>query len=97
MKTKNIDTQKITAKVNKAVSTAKKSLTKANEFALHTTEEVVTETITIASEWQKVTEKALKGGVKLLENQQNLIFDTLESYKKHFINGKKKFSKVFAS
>ena len=50
-----------------------------------------------ASQWQKVTEKALKGGVQLLENQQNLIFDSLESYKKHIINGKKKFSKVFAS
>ena len=97
MKTKQIDTQKITAKVNKAVDTAKKTLTKANDFALNTTEEVVTETITIASQWQKVTEKALKGGVQLLENQQNLIFDTLESYKKHIINGKKKFSKVFAS
>jgi hypothetical protein len=97
MKTKNIDTQKITAKVNKAVDTAKKSLNKANEFALNTTEEVVTETITIASQWQKVTEKALKGGVQLLENQQNLIFDTLETYKAHIIKGKKRFRKVITS
>jgi hypothetical protein len=97
MKTKNIDTQKITAKVNKAVDTAKKSLNKANEFALNTTEEVVTETITIASQWQKVTEKALKGGVQLLENQQNLIFDTLETYKAYIIKGKKRFHKVITS
>lgn len=96
MKTKKIDTQKITAKVNNALDTAKKSLNKANDFALNKTEEVVTETITIASQWQKVTEKALKGGVQLLENQQNLIFDTLETYKAHFVKGKKRFRKVFA-
>ena len=96
MKTKNIDTKKISAKVNTALDTAKKSLNKANDYALNTTEDVVTETITIASQWQKVTEKALKGGVQLLENQQNLIFDTLETYKAHFVNGSKKFRKVFA-
>ena len=37
MKTKNIETQKITAKVNNALKSAKKSLTKANDFALNTT------------------------------------------------------------
>ena len=96
MKTQKIDIKKITANVTDAVETAKKTISKANNYALNTTEEVVTETITIAAQWQKVTEKALKGGVQLLDNQQNLIFDTLETYKKHFVNGKKKFSKVFA-
>ncbi len=96
MKTKKIDTQKITAKVSNAIDTAKKSALKANNYALNSTEEVVTETITIASQWQKVTEKALKGGVKLLDNQQNLIFDALETYKNHFVKGKKRFNKIFA-
>lgn len=93
MSTKKVN---LTEKVTKAINTVKTSATKANNFALNTTEEVVTETITIASQWQKVTEKALKGGVKLLDNQQNLILDTLETYKKHFVSGKKRFSKVFA-
>ena len=88
--------ENLTSKVNKAIKTVKTSATKANNYALNTTEEVVTETITIAGQWQKVTEKALKGGVKLLENQQNLILDTLETYKKHLVKGKKRFSKVFA-
>lgn len=96
MKTNKIDTKKITAKVNNAVDTAKKAVLNANDFALNTTEEVVTESITIAGQWQKVTEKALKGGVKLLDNQQNLILDTLETYKNHFVKGKKRFSKIFA-
>lgn len=80
----------------KTINTALKSAKKANEYALHTTEEVVTDTITMASQWQKVTEKALKGGVKLLDNQQNLVLDTLEMYKKHLVNGKRRFGKLFA-
>ena len=52
MKTKKISNKKITAKVTTAVNTAKESMTKANEYALNRTESVVTETITIASQWQ---------------------------------------------
>ena len=85
-----------TEKVSNVVATAKTSAKKINEYALNTTEEVVTETITIAEQWQKVTDKALKGGVKLMENQQNLIFDTLETVKTQLIDGKKKLKKVFA-
>lgn len=96
MKTKKIDTKKITAKVNHTLQTAKTSMTKANDYALNTTEEIVSETITIASQWQKVTEKALKESVQLLDNQQNLIFDTLEIYKNHFVEGKKRVDKIFA-
>ena len=77
------------------IKTVKSSATRSNNYALKATEEVITETITIASQWQKVTEKALQSGVQLLDNQQNLIFDTLEVYKKHFLNGKKRFRKVF--
>lgn len=96
MSTKKIETVKFTDKVNKVLETAKTSVKKANDYALNTTEDVVTETITIASGWQQVADKALKGGVKLLDNQQNLVFDTLESYKKQFVSGKKRLGKIFA-
>ena len=96
MSTKKINKVNLTKKVGKTIETVKTSATKANNYALKATEETFNETIAIASQWQKVTEKALKGGVQLLDNQQNLIFDTLETYKKHFVNGKKRFSKVFA-
>ncbi|WP_397447252.1 hypothetical protein [Polaribacter sp. R77954] len=92
-KNKKVD---FTKKIEKKLNTVKISAAKANDFALNATEEVVTETIEIASQWQKVTEKALKGGVQLLNNQQNIIFDTLETYKKHIVSGKKRFRKVFA-
>lgn len=96
MSTKKTNKVNLTEKVGKAVESVKTVTTKANNYALKATEETVTETIIMASQWQKVTEKALKGGVQLLDNQQNLIFDTLETYKKHFLKGKKRFSKVFA-
>ena len=96
MSTKNIKSVKFTEKFSNVIKTAKTTAKKANEFALNSTEEAVTESIIVASEWQQVVEKALKGGVKLLNNQQNLILDTLEAYKNHFVNGKKRLGKIFA-
>lgn len=96
MSTKKLKKGNFTDKVSNVVETAKTSVKKVNDYALSTTEEVVTETISVASQWQNVADKALKGSVKLLDNQQNLIFDTLDTYKKHFVNGKKRFTKVFA-
>ncbi len=96
MSTKKLKKGNFTDKVSNVVETAKTSVQKVNDYALSTTEEVVTETISVASQWQNVADKALKGSVKLFDNQQNLIFDTLDTYKKHFVNGKKRFTKVFA-
>lgn len=86
----------ISGKVSKAFETAKNKAKNANEFALKTTEDVVTESITVATQWQQVTDKALKSGIKLMENQQNIIFDALDNYKNHFVKGKERFKKVFA-
>ncbi len=83
-------------KVEKAIKETKIKATKVNDYALNTTEEVVTDAIEIAGQWQKVTEKALKGGVQLLDKQQNIVFDALETYKNHVVKCKKKFRKTFA-
>lgn len=96
MATKKMKKVDFTKKVEKTIKTVKTSAVKANNYALNATEEAVTETISIASQWQKVTEKALKGGVQLLDNQQNLVFDALETYKNHFVKGKERFRKIFA-
>lgn len=86
----------ITIKLDTVLKTTKKAITNANNFALENTEDVVLGTINVAEQWQDVTIKALNGGFKLMENQQNIIFDTLESFKSQFIQGKNKFSKIFA-
>ncbi|MFT6755846.1 MAG: hypothetical protein ACJAV9_001337, partial [Urechidicola sp.] len=47
-------------------------------------------------QWQKVTSTALRGGFQLMSNQQNLVFDALESFKKQAIEGKKRVATLFA-
>lgn len=89
---KKIDKKRFVQKVEEA----KKRATKANDFALKATEDIVTESIDIAAKWQKVTHKAVKGTIKLMENQQDLVFTTLEAYKTHLIKGKDRLRKVFA-
>ncbi len=83
-------------KFNAAIDTTKGSVKKVNEFALNTTEEMVTETITIAEQWQKVSVKAIKEGFKLASTQQDIVFDALDSLKTQFKYGKKKVVKLFA-
>lgn len=82
--------------ITKAVNSTKKVVATANDYALNTTETVVTEGIEITAQWQTVTEKAIKGGLKLAANQQDLVFELLASVKKQYKDGKKKFSKLVA-
>jgi len=83
-------------KVNTAIDTTKKVAKQTNEFALNTTEEVVLGTINAAGQWQKVTDKALKSGLKLMANQQDLVFSALEMLKGQMITSKKRMTKIFA-
>lgn len=91
---------KKTKKSNGIVSTVmtktSKIATNANDFALANTEKVITGTFEVTAQWQEVAEKALKGGLKLAENQQDLVFDVLNEIKGHVKTGKKKFSKLVA-
>lgn len=81
---------------DKTVSTVKEVATKTNNFALKSTEEVVTEMIVVATKWQNVTSKAVKGGLKVAEAQQNMVFETLETAKGHLLNGFKKSKALFS-
>jgi hypothetical protein len=94
MATKNKKTVKAT--FNKTVNTVKEVATKTNNFALKSTEEVVTEMIGTATKWQNVTSKAVKGGLKVVDAQQNIVFDTLETAKDHLLNGFKKSKALFS-
>lgn len=74
----------------------KKFALNANELALNKTEQVVTDSLEIAAQWQGVAEKAIKGGLKLSSNQQELVFDILNAVKSDLIEGKKKFKTLVA-
>jgi hypothetical protein len=85
----------VTNVFNKTVETVKTTATKANDFALKSTDKVVTETINVAGQWQGVTAKAVKGGLKLAATQQDIMFDTLEAAKGHAIKGFKRSKALF--
>lgn len=92
------DTKKVAPKrmIKKAAKTTKNAVVTANDFALDTTETIVTEGLTITAQWQTVTEKAIKGSLKIAASNQDLVFDVLTSVKKQYKDGKKKFTKLVA-
>lgn len=103
MSTKKVKKTVTKSKINTVINTTKNVVNtttnvakKVNDIALKTTEEVVLESIAMTSQWQEVANKAIKGGFKLATNQQNLFFDTLETFKSQLINGKKRINKLFA-
>jgi poly(3-hydroxyalkanoate) synthetase len=84
-----------TNKFFKTVDTMKEVATKTNDFALKTTEELVTEMINSAAKWQTMTAKAMKSGLKVADTQQNMVFDSLETAKGHIMNGVKRSRALF--
>lgn len=82
--------------VSQALNKTKSTLQSANSYALNTTEEVVSEGIVVAEQWQTVANKALKGSLSLAATQQDIVFDALTGMKKHIILSKKRFTKLIA-
>ena len=85
----------VTTVFNKTIETVKTTATKANDFALKSTEKVVVETLNVAGQWQGVTAKAVKGSLKLAATQQDIMFDTLEAAKGHAVKGFKRSKALF--
>ena len=80
--------------VFKALDKTKSTLKSVNGYALHTTEEIVTEGIMVAEQWQTVAKTALKGSLTLAAKQQDIVFDTLTGLKNHVVLGKKRMTKL---
>lgn len=86
----------ITEELNKGLNQVKEVTKNTNEFVYETSEDVVDFTVKRSAEWQNVTEKAIKGGLKLASNQQDLIFDTLEVIKGQIVGSGKRFRALFS-
>jgi len=82
--------------VGNVVGKTKSFALNANEMALNKTEEIVSQSLDIAGQWQAVAEKAIKGGLKLSSNQQDLVFDILNEVKADIKEGKKRFNVLMA-
>lgn len=68
-----------------------------NAFVIETSEEVIDTAIERSMQWQEVSEKAIKGGLKLAEMQQDVVFKALESVKGSLIRGSRRFKGVFSN
>lgn len=76
------------------VAKAKDFALTANDRALNSTEKAVNQSLEITAQWQGVAEMAIKGGLKLASNQQNLVFDILNEVKADLREGKKRLNKL---
>ncbi|MBT8234051.1 MAG: hypothetical protein HKO66_12365 [Saprospiraceae bacterium] len=77
-----------------AIKTTTKNV---NAFVLETTEEVIETAIERGVQWQEVSEKAIKGSLKLAENQQDVMFKALETLKESIMKGSRRFKGVFSN
>ena len=82
--------------VVKALNKTKTVAKSANDYALNTTEGVVSEGIIVAEQWQTVADMALKGSLAIAATNQDLVFDALTGMKKHVLLSKKRFTKLIA-
>ena len=82
--------------VFKALDKTKSTIKSVNGYALNTTEEIVSEGIIVAEQWQTVANTALKGSLTLAAKQQDIVFDTLTAVKNHVILSKKRFTQLMA-
>jgi gas vesicle protein len=73
----------------------RKTIKKVNQYTLKTAEELTEGVIENSEKWQSVTEKAVKGGLKLTAKQQVILFDTLETLKGQFSENTNRFRKIF--
>ena len=81
---------------NNALSAITEVVENVNNFVLETADDVVDATVKSAEQWQEVTAKAIKGGFKLADKQQDIVFTTLEKLKGQLTKSGKRFKQLFS-
>ena len=90
MATKTIKNKRI----QKNLGTLIKQGKTINKEVINLSDELVSASIATGEKWQNLMEKAIKNGTTLLANQQDMIFDTLESLKGQYAIGSGRFMKL---
>ncbi|MEM9820952.1 MAG: hypothetical protein AAF985_07760 [Bacteroidota bacterium] len=65
-----------------------------NNYTLKTADELVDGAIQNGEKWQSITNKAVKGGLKLAAKQQDIMFSTLETVKDQLADSALRFKKL---
>lgn len=83
-------------KFSKVVHRVKGGTNDLNDFMVDTSDKLIDEAIVRSEQWQTVGAKAIKGGLKLVSGQQDIVFDTLETIKGQYTDGRKRFKNLFS-
>lgn len=83
--------------INKGVEVMKQTASDINDFVLETSDDLVDRGIKRGGQWQDVSAKAIQGGLKLVGNQQEIMFDALDTIKKQITKTSKKRMASFFS
>ena len=78
------------------LNAVKNTVKEVNGFVLETTDELIERTVERTADWQNLAHKAIKGGFKLADNQQELIFTALESVKSQIKQGASRFKTIYS-
>jgi hypothetical protein len=82
--------------LNKVVDKVKEGAKDMNEFMLENTDALVKEAVERSEQWQNVAAKAVKGGLKLTANTQDIVFDTLDTLKGQIKEGRTRIKGLFS-
>lgn len=80
--------------IKEVYKTIKKSAIKANKEAVKTTTVVRKEVLEVSKPWIKLGKKALKGGVKMAEKQQEIAVDAIKEVKGQLKESANRFQKI---
>lgn len=75
----------------------KKVVVNLHDNVLKNTEELVDVTIKTGAKWQKLMAKAVKNSEPLMNKQVDLVFDTIESLKSQFTQGRTRVSHLLGT
>lgn len=74
--------------------TIKETTKSVNEKVLATGEEVLNGLLESGQQWQELGKKAVDGGTELVDQQQDMFLDTLETVKEQLATSSQRFKKI---
>jgi len=81
--------------VESAVYVAKNVVSEVNDASFKAAKNLAEGAIERGEQWQGVAEKSIKGGMKLANQQQKIVFDALEAVKTDLTKNKDRFKSLF--
>ena len=82
--------------VEKGIQTVASTAKSVNEYSLKTADQMIDGVLVNGERWSKVAEKAINGGLKIAEKNQEIVFSTLETVKTQVVHSAIRFGKLFS-